>query len=117
MTAEIDSRLVRRAIENIRDASQELKKLVRAMFGQLESNPSFYQPLNFVDPELTARFPRAVFRKVYLRHQRHDFRVVFIHGETKGGQERVKLLLAFDREDGWNINWDVLKDALGDEFP
>lgn len=116
MAAEIDSRLVRDAIQKIRDTSQELKKLIRDMFRQLESDPAFYKPLNYVDPELAARFPHAVFRKVYLRHNRHDFRIVFAHGK-RGGRERVKLLLAFDREDGWAINWDIFRNALGDDFP
>jgi hypothetical protein len=117
MAAEIDSRLVRGAIKRIRDTSQELKTLVRGMFEQLEANPAVYKPLDYVDPELAGRFPRAVFRKVYLRHQRHDFRVVFVHGRSANDIERVKLLLAFDREDGWRINWEILKESLGDEFP
>jgi hypothetical protein len=116
MTAEIDSRLVREALRRIREASQELKKQLRQMFERLEQDPAEFKPLDYVDPELMQQFPNVVFRKAYLRHQSHDFRIVFAHGR-RGDRERVKLLMAFDREDGWDINWDILRSDLGDDFP
>ena len=116
MTAEIDSRLVRDAIRQISDTSQDLKKQLRQMFERLEDNPSEFKPLDYVDSELARQFPKVVFRKADLRHQKHDFRIVFAHGR-RDEREFVKLLLAFDREDGWDINWDILRSDLGDEFP
>lgn len=110
--ASIDSHLVAREIHAINGLSQGMKKQIKAMFKQLESDPSAYRELDAVDPSITSDFPDVTLRKAYIRQHRHNFRVIFAHWKLNDDDEHVDLLVAFPRKENYDIDWEWIAKRL-----
>ena len=91
--------------------SQGVKKQVKTMFEQLESDPAAYPELAEIHPSIASEFSNVTLRKVYIRQGRHDFRVIFAHWKLDD-DEHVDLLLAFPRSKGYEIDWGWIADRM-----
>jgi hypothetical protein len=111
--ATIDSSLVRNELRAIRDTSNVLKKQLKDMFKQLQKDPSEFSAMEVVPKDLIR--DDLTFRKVYLEHQSHTFRVVFVHWtfpDDPDRPEHVDIILAFPRKNGYKIDWDWVRDRV-----
>ena len=102
--ATIASHLIAREIHKMNGLSQGVKKQVKTMFKQLESDPAAYPELAGIHPSIASEFSNVTLRKVYIRQGRHDLRVIFAHWKLDD-DEHVDLLLAFSRGKGYEIDW------------
>lgn len=115
--ATVDSELVRRELKALINLSNAVKNQVRQMFEQLENDPSVFDALDETDPSIPDEFENVILRKVYIRHGRHDYRVIFAHWILPE-EDHVDILLVFPRKkQGYSIDWQWVSDRLRDSGP
>lgn len=105
--ASIDSSYVRQELKAIIATSKIIARLVEKTFERLETDPGSFDELEDVQPQIAGRYPKATFRKAYIEHRKHNFRLVFIHWSSDDEHdEHVDVIYAFARKRGYPINWD-----------
>ena len=96
-------------------ASRQVKNLVKEALQTVEDNPSAYGVLGDVPKDLAGR--EGVFvRKVKIVHQKHDYRMVYLHQRRADGEEQVDFLYVRPREDDYRtLDWDLIRSYLLEE--
>jgi len=110
--ASIDSSLVKDEIKRLISLSQSAKKQVRNVFTRLEADPSEFEELQYVSPDVAARFENVTIRKVKITGKNHDYRMIVAHWILSDDSEHVDVLLVFAREQGYAIDWDWVEATL-----
>jgi hypothetical protein len=106
--------LVAKQIEQICKTSQQVKHLIRQALETVEANPSAYEPLAKLPKDLADQ--EGVFlRKIKIVHQKHDYRLVYLHRLGEGWEE-VDVFYIRSREDDYrSLDWDVVRSLIGQE--
>lgn len=112
--ATIDSSLVTADIHRLVHISGGVRKIVRTIFERTEDDPSQFEALDYVAPDVVASYPNLTLRKAKVCHQKHDFRLVFAHWTLEDGGEHCDILLVFPRKAGYQIDWDWIVTTLDD---
>jgi hypothetical protein len=68
--------------------------------------PGSFPLLGHVPRSIKKAFPNAIFRKVYIEHGPHSFRLVVIHWRRNPNDDHVDVIYAFPRKRGYPIDWD-----------
>lgn len=112
-TFEIPRDEVRRFLRVIRDTSKAVATQLRDTLQRIEEHPREFEELDTV-PDFIACRPDVKVRKAKIQHQKHDFRLLFIHWSRQDGSEHVSLFDAFPRKKGYAIDWDWCREAVGE---
>lgn len=97
-------------IRAICKSSQGAKKQVQQAFEKLERDPSSFDLLDILPPDLQQRTDFSI-RKVYITGRKYDFRIVFVHLLQ---HDHVELLYVFRRKHGYpDIDWDWIRGLFG----
>ena len=97
------------------DGAVKLKNLVRQALETVETDPASYPTLTDLPPDLVGR-PNTFIRKVPIRHQKHDYRMVYLHQLLEEGDQQVDFLYVCSREDDYrSLDWDVIRSFLQEE--
>jgi hypothetical protein len=120
MAAEVPMAIVRidfveKQLKAICKASQQVKNLVKQALETVEQDPAAYPALADVPKDLVAQ--EGVFlRKVKIVHQKHDYRMVYLHRRREDGEEQADFLYVRPREDDYrSLDWDRLREFLLEE--
>ena len=113
--ASIDSSYVRQELKAIIATSKVIEKLVHNALTRLEANPESFPLLEDVPRPIRRKFPHSIFRKVYIEHDKHSFRLVVIHWRLGGDDDHVDIIYAFPRKDGYAIDWDWVETFADDD--
>lgn len=104
--------LVQKQIMKIIKSSQRVKHLVRKALEAVENNPASFELLSEVPTDLVADKNVSV-RKVAIKHQKHEFRLLFLHRVREDGEELVDFFYVHPRKDDYrSLDWDVVKEFL-----
>jgi hypothetical protein len=90
-------------------------KLVFNALAALEKDPGQFPLLDDVPRRIRKLFPTAIFRKIYIRHNPHSFRLVVIHWRRGASEDHVDVIYAFPRKDGYAIDWDDVAAFAADD--
>jgi hypothetical protein len=103
---------VAKQLKAICKASQQVKNLVREALTTVEANPAAYPAFAEIPDDLLGR--EGVFiRKVKIVHQKHDYRMVYLHRHREDGEEQVDFLYVRPREDDYrSLDWDQIRTFL-----
>ena len=112
--ASIDTSLVDGEFRAIVRTSQGIKKRLRSVMGDIESDPGSFDELKDV-PNDIHELPNVVLRKAKITQGPHDFRLIFSHWTFDDGTEHVDMLMAFPRKEGGHIDWPWILDHLARE--
>jgi hypothetical protein len=106
---------VEKQIKAICKASQQIKHLVREVLEAVENNPSVYPTLTDAPKDIAGR--EGVFlRKVKIVHQKHDYRMVYLHQRREDAEEQVDFLYVRPREDDYrSLDWDQIRSFILEE--
>jgi len=106
--------LVEREIRAMRARSSQVRHQTDRAFATAESNPATFPEVDDVEGLLADR-KDIVLRKVKIRHQSHDFRMLFLHHRRSEVPDLVDFVYVFDREDGYEIDWEWIDSMLPEE--
>jgi hypothetical protein len=96
---------VRREIKAICESSQRVKHLVHEALKRVQSDPGAYEEISEV-PECIVGRENVFIRKVDITHQKHDYRMVYIHQIREDGSQRADFLYARPRRDDYrSLDW------------
>ncbi|HVC94522.1 MAG TPA: hypothetical protein VND64_12565 [Pirellulales bacterium] len=112
--ASVDTSLVRKELKAIAARSKVVRKLLYEALEGLEEDPSQYSELEMYPAELRQKYPDVVLRKVYIEHNPHNYRLVFIHWTFEDSSEHVDVIYAFPRKRGYPIDWEQVEQFLRD---
>ena len=106
---------VEKQLKAICKVSQQIKHLVREALEKIENEPSAYPTLADVPKDIVGQ--EGVFlRKVKIVHQKHDYRMVYLHRRREGGEEQVDFLYVRPREDDYqSLDWEQVRASLLEE--
>jgi hypothetical protein len=107
--ATIDIELVTRPLQAIKSTSRVVAKLLYECLEAIETEPAQFDELDEVRPSTAALFRQATFRKAYIEHGKHSFRLVFVHWTFSPDDEHVDVIYAFPRKRGYPIDWDWIE--------
>src|SRR5207245_248402 len=102
---------IKKALDAICDRSEVVKNKIREASQIIQDDPAHYPELDEQD-ERIANAPGACTRVVRIRHDRHDYRLVYLHQK---GEERdyVTFYYANDRKDDYEgLDWDLIAKGL-----
>ncbi len=103
--------LVEREIRAMRARSSQVRHQTDRAFETAENNPTAFPEVDEVEGVLSGRMD-VTLRKVKIRHQSHDFRLLFLHHRRNDGPDLVDFVYVFDREDGYEINWEWIDSMI-----
>jgi hypothetical protein len=109
--ASINVERVKSQLKSIAKVSQAVKHLLRNVLEALEENPSQFEELEEI-PERIRAIPGVTIRKAKLTHPPHDYRLVFLHFRPGDAEERVEVIYAFRRQEGYPLHWDWIEGQL-----
>jgi hypothetical protein len=112
-TFEIPRDDVKRFLRAIRDTSKVVATKLRETLERIKEHPEQFDELDKV-PDFIARRSDVRVRKAKIQHQKHNFRLLFIHWTQPDGSEHVYLFDAFPRLKGYEIDWDWCGKLLGE---
>ena len=112
-TIDFVNKEVRQALRVIVGVSQRVRALVESTLVKMEANPAQFEPLAVV-PEALRNHPVVCIRKAKIRHQKHDYRMLFLHFKPPEGEEHVTILQAFPRQEDYHIDWDWVDQVIRD---
>ncbi len=100
----------------LRGASQWVRHETMRAFRRIEEDPAAYVPLDWVPDDVASVLEsrHAWLRKVSITHQKHDHRLIYLHMEHEDGNASADFLFVLHRRDGYNIDWDLVRSALGE---
>jgi hypothetical protein len=104
---------VKRFLHVIRDTSKAVATQLRDTLQRIQDHPGEFEELDRV-PDDIARRPDVRVRKAKIQHQKHNFRLLFIHQTLSDGTEQVHLIDAFRRLRGYAIDWDWCREVVGE---
>ncbi len=106
---------VEKQLRQICKTSQQVKHLIRQALETVEANPSAYESLADMPKDIAGR--EGVFvRKIKIVHQKHDYRMVYLHQVREDGEEQVDILYVRPREDDYrSLDWDTIRAFLLEE--
>jgi hypothetical protein len=114
--------LVRKQIEALCESSQRVKHLVKVALAAVDKDPDQFSTLDrdkFPQriAELLAGLEGVVVRKVEIVHQRHNYRLLFLHRKSDEEEERAIFFQVLSRRrNGYDaIDWDMLESMLRGE--
>lgn len=110
--ASVDSSYVRDELRAVARTSNVVKKLLWEALEKLEEAPESFEELQDVPPDLKVKYPEATFRKIYIEHRRHSFRLIFIHWQIEP-DDHVDIIYAFPRKKGYAIDWEWVDEVCG----
>jgi hypothetical protein len=98
------TRLFEKQIAAIRKRSQILAKIIDKQVAKATKTPSFFEALKFQPehPAFVLSEQGILVRKAKATHDRHDYRLVFLHKPDEGGG-KVSFLYARNRRDVYEL--------------
>ena len=85
---------------------------MRQSLQAVEENPSAYDALKTVPEDLAGRGDVFI-RKIKVVHQKHDYRMVYLHRRREDGEEQADFLYVRSREDDYrSLDWDQIRSFL-----
>lgn len=111
--ATVDTSYVNRELRAIAGRSRAVRTKLRQALEALEDNPSQFEPLKEVPPQIAEQYPNATFRKVKLEHNPHMYRLVVVHWTFDDkSPDHVDVIYAFPRKSGYPIDWDEVDEFM-----
>ncbi len=103
---------VEKQLRTLCKASQQVKNLVKQALQTVEENPAAYDALKAVPKDIANR-DDVFLRKIEIVHQKHDYRMVYLHQRQADGQEEVDFVYVRSRDDDYRtLDWEVVRALL-----
>jgi len=101
--------------ELARSPSQRVRHLLKVIFEKIQENPAAYPEIDEVPEDIDSILLElgGVLRKAPLVHQKHDYRLIYLHWK-EANRAFVEFQFIFQRRAGYErIDWDLLSKRLG----
>jgi hypothetical protein len=104
-------RRVEKELKAICQATQAVKHHLRRVLEAIEKDPSSFKELEEI-PERIRAIPGVTVRKAEIKHDPHNYRLVFLHFRTEEGKEWSEVIYAFRRRKGYALDWEWIENLL-----
>jgi hypothetical protein len=104
----------RRGLTALAKVSQGVSKLLRTVLERIENQPGSFESLEAVPEPIVSRADVRL-RKAKVVHQKHNYRILFFHFTDEDKSEHVDIFSVFERQPGYNIDWDWIRSLVEDQ--
>jgi hypothetical protein len=100
---------IKKELEAICKRSQRLKHLIKEALRRVSENPAHFPTLDWV-PQSIVALPGVCIRKIQIVHQKHNYRLIYVHVRQEGAEDRALFFQILPRRaNGYDaINWEDL---------